>query len=129
MKKTLNYKIIALYTLIICMAQTSMIICPPPANKTATKKTTQPTPTSKSSLFTPTMTTTSINEKAIDSIYGKTGLNLAPTDITQIKQTYGYLEMIVKSHKIATDPTLKNIQNSLIKMASSKKIAMKHHKK
>ena len=133
MKKTQNYKFLPLCILILCMAQTSMIICPPPAQKAAgqksslpatphTKKPTKPAATNtNNSLFNPTMSTASINEKAIDTMYGKTGLNLPTTDVTQIKQTYSYIECIVKSHKIATDPTLKNIYNRLLKISSSKK--------
>ena len=106
MKKTHNYTNFIFYLLILYCAQPSIILCAPAA---------------ANSLFTPMMPTTSINETAIDAIYGKSGLNLPQDDIIQIKQTYGYLEVIVKSHKIATNPALTQIKESLKNLSLSKK--------
>lgn len=65
------------------------------------------TATASSSLFTASMPTNSMNEKNIDSVYGKAGLNIAQDDLMHIKQTYSYIETVVKSQKINKDPVLK----------------------
>ena len=102
MKTTQSYALRTILLLLLCIFYSSTIVCPPATKQTkATQK-----KSSLNSLFTPTMSTTSINESAIDAVYGKKGLNIDAVTITQIQQTYAYIEMIVKSQKIARDPSL-----------------------
>jgi len=72
-------------------------------------------------LFSPTLSTTSINEVLIDKIYGSSGLNLPTTEVTHIKQTYSYLEFLAKINTIATDPSLIKDKTFFLKIASSTK--------
>src|SRR3990167_9142431 len=96
MKTTQNYRLRAILLLLFPIFYSSIIICPPASQESP----------SLNSLFTSTMPTTSINEQSIDAIYGQNGLNINPAITTQIKQTYTYIETMIKSQKIANDPSL-----------------------
>ena len=63
--------------------------------------------------------TTSINENIIHKIYGPTGLNIATTDLNNIKKTYCYLEFLIKIDKV------KNNQSFLTSYASDFKDFLK----
>jgi hypothetical protein len=51
-------------------------------------------------VFAPDMPTSSIHEKTIEQIYGATGLNIAKQDLTHIKNSYCYLEFLVKIDQV-----------------------------
>ena len=95
MKNTVS--IITFLVLQVCIINPVMV---------ASSASNQSTQATSSSLFTPSMSIHSINEKSIDAIYGKSGLNLPVDDVTHIKQTYGYIESIVRLNKIKKDPTM-----------------------
>lgn len=72
-------------------------------------------------LFTPTLSTSSINENFIDKTYGVSGLNVPADEVTHIKQTYSYLEFLTKIDLIATDPSLIKDKTYFLKIAASTK--------
>jgi len=118
MKTSKNFILHILFFSCTIIMHTSIITSSLKYNAQTQSQTTH-TSTASHPLFTSTMPTTSINEKAIDTIYGKNGLNINQIEIMQIKQTYAYIEMIIKSHKIASDPTLIKYKAFFEKMIAS----------
>jgi hypothetical protein len=57
-------------------------------------------------VFSQGLPTKSIHEKNIEKIYGVSGLNLQPADLIIIKQTYCYLEFLIKLEKVKNDTML-----------------------
>ncbi len=57
-----------------------------------------------SSVFTQNMPTTSIYESIIEETYGQKGLGLSREHVTHIKNSYCYLEFLVKLEKVKKDP-------------------------
>lgn len=53
-------------------------------------------------IFTKDFPTSSFCEKTVEMIYGATGLNIVPDSIQKIKNTYCYLEFLVKLEKVTT---------------------------
>jgi len=148
MKKIIFSSFIPFYFLVIVMLQSSMIIASnAPKNNTTKNSVGVPAPkkisqsnadsstldnsiTSNSNddiekisaiLFTPTLSSTSINEKFIDKIYGSSGVNIPADQVTHIKQTYSYLEFLTKIDLIATDPSLIKDKTYFLKIAASTK--------
>lgn len=54
-------------------------------------------------IFTKDFPTNSFCEKTVEAIYGTTGLNIAPDSIQKIKNTYCYLEFLVKLEMVTTN--------------------------
>ena len=108
MKKIYKYLPHALSLLIVCTQQILMIAGSQtrtqPAKSTQTSKKSSLLTATNSPIFRSSMPTDSINEKAIDTIYGEKGLKYLGADIIQIKQTYSYIESMAKNYKISTNP-------------------------
>ena len=121
MKKIRISSIIAICFLNAFIFQSSTAVASDTAEKSSLSSSDNNVEKMGALLFTPSLSTTSINEKFIDKIYGASGLNLPVDEVTHIKQTYSYIEFLAKIDTIASDPSLIKDKTYFLKIAASTK--------